>query len=221
MGRYGGCDHDYEGGRCKICGGPETLSGFKLGSEADNEHHRATGEQVPKLRPFITSHSGGANGELYVKVKVKTIDELHQAHDIVMQAFDPDLMRRVAAKAGVDLGGNPLPKSEAINHREPGEFGEGATMASVFNRYEGVRFESVQTGFYREGDTILDPVELMAQDIADALRAADPVSYVAPGKIEAGDTSLVDGHFDLTVVASFLLARGWCKGAIRQVQVGG
>lgn len=86
-----------------------TISGHPLGSDADNEYHRATGEQVPKLRPFITSHSGGGEGELYVKVKVKTMDELHTAHDVVMNVFDPGLMQRVAAKAGVDLGGSLLP----------------------------------------------------------------------------------------------------------------
>lgn len=60
-----------------------------------------------QLKPFITSHSGGEEG-YYVKIKVSSLEELHKAHDVVMNAFDPDLMERVARKAGVDLGGNKL-----------------------------------------------------------------------------------------------------------------
>lgn len=63
-----------------------------------------------QIKPFITSHSGGDDG-YYVKVRVSSLDELHEAHRVVMDAFDPGLMERVARKAGVDLGGNKIKES--------------------------------------------------------------------------------------------------------------
>lgn len=46
--------------------------------------------------PFITSTSG--IGELYVTVKVHSMDELHAAHDLVLDAFKRVIVERADAR---------------------------------------------------------------------------------------------------------------------------